>query len=155
MLVGSLFIPVSLVLRPPAMFLTRVLTGLPALLFYLAFLAVHLYVGIGLLRLKTTARTVGVAYYGFAFVNAAVFYLAPGGHSRMLDLMHRSLSIYSWTQAFQDQQLALFDNTPFLVVSACLGLVVMLVPLYFLITRKRAFEEAAAAAHQARMQSAP
>jgi len=145
MLAGSLLILISLVLQPPAMFLTKLLTGIPALLYYLTFLAVHLYVGIGLLRLKTTARTVGVAYYAFAFMNAAVFYFAPGGRSRMLDLMHRSLSMYSWMPSLQDQQLALFDNTRFFAVSACSGLALMLVPLYFLITRKTAFEEAATA----------
>jgi hypothetical protein len=39
-----------------------------------------------------------------------------------------------------------FDTTSFLLVYGCIGLVVVLVPLYILITQKPAFEKAAALA---------
>lgn len=148
MLVGCLFVPMSIVLRSPAVFLTKVVTGWPATLYYLAIAVVGLYVGIGLLRLKPLARSVGVAYYGFFFVNKAVFYLAPGGRTRMLDLIQKSLSSFPWVQAeyWQNQVAPQFNTTRFFAMGACLGLAGILVPIYFLVTRKQAFERAAAAA---------
>jgi hypothetical protein len=76
-LVGCMFIPVSLLLHAPAVLFTKLLTGPSAVVYFLAFAAVALYVGIGLLRLKPAARIVGIAYFMFAFVNTTVFYLAP------------------------------------------------------------------------------
>jgi hypothetical protein len=144
MLSGSLFIPLSLWLHAPTVLFTKIITGWPATACFLAYTALHLYVGIGLLRLKPVARTVGVAYYGFVFVNMAVFYLAPGGRLRMLDLIQRSQSMFPWMQPWPNQAGFRFDATPFLILGACSGLVGLLVPLYFLITRKQAFEKAAA-----------
>ena len=145
MLASCLLIPLNLLLRPPAVLFTKVLTGWPAELYFIALLALHLYVGIGLLRLKLTARVVAIAYYCFIFVSTAVFYLAPGVHSRMVDLMRRAQAMFPWTRPLQDQQAFLFDPTPLMVMGACLGLAATLVPLYFLVTRKDAFEKAATA----------
>jgi len=146
LLVGAVFLPINIVMRYPAMIFTKVVTGWPAAVYYLALAAVHLYVGIGLLRLQLRARMVAIAYYGFMFVNMGVFYLAPGGSDRMLDLMRKSVR-FPWVQAEAWQrQMAQFNTTSFLVLGAVAGLVGMLVPLYFLVTRKQAFENAAAAA---------
>jgi len=148
LLAGCMFLPISIFLRYPAAVFTKVLTGWPATLYYVAMVIVQLYVGIGLLRLKPLARSLGVFYYAFFFVNMAVFYLAPGGRSRMLDLMQKSLPSFPWMQAerWQNQILPQFNTTPFLVMGACLGLLGVLIPLYFLVTRKQAFERAATAA---------
>jgi hypothetical protein len=148
LLVGSLFAPISLFLRYPAAIFTKVVTGWPATLYYLAIAVVGLYVGIGLLRLKPLARSVGVAYYGLFFVNMAVFYLAPGGRTRMLDLMQRSQSIFPGvqTQPWKDWNATQLFDTRFLAVMACIGLLSILAPIYFLVTRRQAFERAAAAA---------
>lgn len=87
LLVGCLFMPLSIVLHAPAFLLTKVVTGRMAELYYLVVVGLHLYIGIGLLRLKRLARTVGVGYFSFALVNAAVFYLAPGAHVRSQSLV--------------------------------------------------------------------
>jgi len=145
MLVGCLFMPLSILLRAPAILLTKILVGWPATVYFIAFLGLHLYIGIGLLRLRLTARIVAIAYYCLWFVNAAAFYLAPGGHSRILNLMQRSYEMFPWSQPWQNQQPLIFDPTPFMAIGACIGLIANLIPLYFLISRKEAFEKAAAA----------
>jgi len=146
LLAGCLFTPFNVWLHPPAVLFAKIVTGWPSALYFLAFCGLKLYIGIGLLRLQLAARTVAVAYYVFWFVNMAVFYLAPGGRLRMLELMQRSQSIFPWmrTQPWQSQMAMPFDTTRFLVLGACFGLAGMLVPLYFLVTRKQAFEKAAA-----------
>lgn len=146
LLLGCVLIPLNVLMRAPAVFFTKVLTGYPAMLFYLAFAAIQLYIGIGLLRLKPTARIVGIWYLAFGFVNAAVFYLAPGGRTRMLSLIEKQQSMFPWMQPWQTQIWQQIDLTPFLVLGACVGLAGLMVPMYFLITRKQAFERAALAA---------
>jgi len=148
LLVGCLFVPLSILLKYPAPFFTKVLTSWLAALYYLTVEVVQLYAGIGLLRLRPLARRVAVGYYAFFFVNMAVFYLAPGGRSRMLDMMQTSQSMFPWmrTQPWQGWDATQLFSTRFLVVTACFGLLWILLPLYFLITRKQAFERAAAPA---------
>jgi len=159
LLVGCVFLPISILLRYPAAIFTKVVTGWPASTYYLVAAAVQLYVGIGLLRLKRLARSVGVAYYSFFFVNMAVFYLAPGGRSRMLDLMQRSLPSFPWSATLRWQNQINPEFTSMLskgfVMGACLGLVGILVPLYFLVTRKEAFERAAAVAADHSLSTSP
>jgi len=104
---------------------------------------VHLYVGIGLLRLQPAARLVGVAYFIFAFLNSAVFFLAPGGHARLARLMEMQLSMFPWMKAWQNMSPMQFDITPFIAVGAVGGLAILLVPLYFLFTSKQAFAKSA------------
>ena len=146
LLAGCMFIPVNLALHSPAIFLTRVLTGWEATAYFLAFIPLHLYVGIGLLRLQPAARTMGVVYCVLLFVNAAVFYLAPGGRTRVADLLQRSQKSNPLVPAWPSQAFSTMDITPFFLMGAVAGLIGLLVPLYFLITRKEAFEKAAAAA---------
>jgi|SRR5580658_4479823 hypothetical protein len=144
LLAGCLFIPLSLVLRGPAILFTKILIGWPAVLLFLAFAVAQLCIGVGLLRLKLAARIAAIVYFAFAFANSAVFYFAPGGHARMLALIEWQQSMFPWTRAFQSQAEFKLDLTPFLSLGAVLGLILIMVPLYFLITRKLAFENAAA-----------
>jgi hypothetical protein len=145
MLAGCMLLPLGLVLRGPVFLFTRTLMGWPAVWVYLAFAAAQLGIGVGLLRVKPAARKAAIIYFAFTFVNSAVFYFTPGGHARMLGLLENQQSMFPWMRAFQGQTEFQFDFTPFLVVGAILGLVMITVPLYFLITRKMAFEKAAAA----------
>jgi len=142
LLVGCMLIPLNLWLHMPLILFTRVVTGPPAATIYCIVLTVlNLYVGVGLLRLRPMARTVGIAYFVFAFVNGAVFYFAPGGHTRMSALMNVALSMLSWVPR---QDVAWQLDAPYWVIYAAIGQATVLVPLYFLITRQRAFAEGAA-----------
>ena len=146
LLAGCALIPLNVLLRAPAVLFTKVVTGYPAAVYYLALAGVQLYIGIGLLRLRPAARIVCIWYLAYGFVNAAVFYLAPGGHARMLSLIEKQQSMFPWIQPGQNQFLQQVDLTPLLIVGACVGLAVLAVPLYFLVTRRQAFESAGTAA---------
>ncbi|MGD0507410.1 MAG: hypothetical protein ABSA27_06420 [Terriglobales bacterium] len=145
LLAGCLVIPFSLMLRVPAILFTKLLTGWPAVLFYLSFAVVQLCIGVGLLRLRPTARTAAIIYYALMSVNAAVFYLAPGSHARVLSLMESERSMFPGIGMFPNQPEFHFDAAPFLVMGGVCMLIGTAIPLYFLITRKVAFEKAAAA----------
>jgi len=148
LLASCLFIPLNFWLHPPVIFLTTLLMGWPATLYMVVIAALNLYIGIGLLRLKLIARTVAIAYYVFFFVNTAIFYLAPGGRSRMLEMFRISQSMFPFIKPLgvDNQFVAPSNATPFLLMGVVGGLIGIMVPLYFLITRQKAFELAAAAA---------
>jgi hypothetical protein len=145
MLAGCLFLPLGLVMRGPVILFTKILMGGPAVWVYLAFTIAQLGIGLGLLRVKPAARMAAIVYFVFAFVNSAVFYFAPGGQARMLGLLEQQQSMFPWMRLYQSQTEFHFDFGPFLIMGAVIGLVVISVPLYFLVTRKIAFENAAAA----------
>lgn len=143
LLIGCLFLPLCFVLHTPAVLFTKLLIGWPADLFYLSFAVAQLCIGVGLLRLKPAARMAAIIIFAFGSVNAAVFYLAPGGHARMLALMERQQSMFPWMRMFPNQPEFQFDPTPFMYMGAVCGLIGAAIPLYFLITRKVAYEKAA------------
>ena len=144
MLVTCLFVSLSLALHAPAMLFTKIITGWPASLYYVLITAANICIGAGLLRFKAFARPAGIAYFVFMFVNSAVFYAAPGSRDRLHALMESQRALIpgmgNWPGATPP-----FDMTPFLYVGACMGLCFLFVPLYFLVTRKGAFEAAVAA----------
>ena len=145
LLVGCPFVPLNIALGAPAVLFTKVLVGWSAGLLNILVGLLLLYIGVGLLRLKSVARRVAVGYFMFTFVNSAVFFFAPGGRARLLDLMERQQAMFPWMRLWQSQFALRFDLTPFLVIGACVGAVSLAVQLYFLITRKEAFETAARA----------
>ncbi|MFZ0419265.1 MAG: hypothetical protein WAM04_14295 [Candidatus Sulfotelmatobacter sp.] len=140
LLFGCVFMPWALVFRIPAVVFTSLVAGRAAFLVYVCFIVAQLCIGVGLLRLKPAARIGAIAYFVFGFANAAVFYFAPGGHARLAALVASEQSIFPWTRQFQDQAQYQFDLTPSLILGSLVGLVLIAVQLYFLITRKRAFE---------------
>lgn len=140
LLVGCFFIPLTLLLRPPAVLFTRILTAWPAVLFYLFNAAAQLCIGIGLLRLGTVARTAAIIYFAFFFVNTVVFDLWPGAHDRLLALIQGERSMFPWMRVLPNQPEFQYDMTPFLIFGAFCALAGVAVPLYFLITRRFAFE---------------
>jgi hypothetical protein len=129
-----------MVFRVPAAVFTSLVAGRTAFLIYLCFAVAQLCIGIGLLRLRPAARIGAIAYLVFGFVNTAVFYFAPGGHARLLALLESEHSIFPWMRPFQDQAQYQLNFTPPLILGSIVGLVLIGVQLYFLITRKRAFE---------------
>jgi hypothetical protein len=143
LLIGCAFILLSLFMHAPIILFTKLLTGWPAIVLFVAFAAAQLWIGIGLLQLRPAARTAAMVFLVFGYLNSAVFYLAPGAHDRMLLLMASERNMFPWMRAFQPQPELQFDITPFFMIGAVAGLVGMAVPLYFLMTRRFAFERAA------------
>ncbi len=145
LLVGSVFMPAVLVFRAPAALFTSLVTGWPAAFVYLGFFFAQLFIGIGLLQLKPAARVGGIAYSVFVIVNTVAFNFAPGAHARILGIIEKEQSLPPWMRLYQNQPQFQFDLTPWLRLGAIFGLLIMAVQLYFLITRRVAFEHSGTA----------
>jgi hypothetical protein len=145
-LLGALFIPMNLLLRMPAVVMVSIVTGWPAVVYYLAMLGIHVYVGIGLLRLQPAARLVGIAYFVFALVNSAVFFLAPGALARITGLLEAQQSLFPWIRFTPGTYPYPFDVRPVMMVSAGVGLLFVLIPLCFLVINRQAFARSSAPA---------
>lgn len=142
MLVSCLFIPITLFIHPPlALFLT-ILTGWHAVVFMLISGALNAYVGIALLKMKPIGRLIGIGYFIFGLLNAAVFFFAPGRSARLQKLLDLQQSMFPWMRSAQSSPFQT-DMMPFFLVGAIGGVVFCLVLLYFLIAAKPAFEKAA------------
>ena len=142
MLVGCAFFPFSVLIKVPMILFTRLVTGWVAVGLFAIYTLVNLFTGLGLLRLKPLARQAAIALYSFGIVNGFVFYFAPGGQARMLALMQSQNSMFPWSKMLPAQQQFQLPM-PFFVFFAAAGLAVAAVPIYFLVTRRAAFEIAA------------
>jgi hypothetical protein len=141
LLVGSLFIPLTLAMHGPVILFLKIVTGWPAAVICVLFAVVQLSVGIGLLRLKPIARAAAIVYFVFGALNSGTFFLAPGAHARVLAIMEWERSKFHWMGTFQSQLSFQTDPTPFAVLGSMTGLVMIAVQIYFLTTRKLAFEK--------------
>jgi len=146
LLVGALLIPMNLFLRTPAVLMVSIVTGWPAMVYFLALLGTHVYIGLGLLRLQPAARLVGIAYFVFAFVNSAVFFLAPGAMARMTKLLEVQQSLFPWIRSMPGANPYPVDVRPFMLVGGLGGLILVLVPLCFLVINRQAFTRSTAPA---------
>jgi hypothetical protein len=63
-------------------------------------------------------------------------------------MLQKSYASMAWIKGLPDQYWnpAQFINVPFLMMMICFALLWILVPLYFLVTRKEAFDRAVATA---------
>lgn len=146
LLVGALLIPINLFLRTPATLLLNIVTGWSATVYFVAVFGVHVYLGVGLLRLQPMARLTGIVYFAFAFINSAVFFFAPGGLARMAKLLEIQHSLFPWMRPMAGPYAFPFDVRPFMMIGATVGLAFILVPLCFLIINRQAFARSAASA---------
>jgi hypothetical protein len=140
---SCLFVPFSVMLRAPTILFTAIFTGWRAVILLSLFGALHLYMGIALLKMKSSGRLVGMGYYIFALLNTAVFFLAPGRSARIARLLDAEQSMFSWVRSAQTDSPFTGDITPFLVIGAIGGIAFCLVLLYFLAAAKPAFDKAA------------
>ncbi len=145
LLLGALFVPIAFLMHMPGIVLTKIVSGWPAAAYYLAIAIASLYVGIGLFRLWPFARKVGVVYSVLLLINSAAFYLAPGGVGRMRSLIEAQSTIFPWMRLTQTQPTLQPDMAPAMMVGGVTGLIFVTAQIYFLITRKEAFEAAARA----------
>lgn len=123
-------------LQMPGSIFVWVVTGWEAVAWYVAIGALNVYVGYGLLRLNPVARTIAIWALCFGAVNGAVFFAFPGREARITTLMsHSRFGSYAVPPP---QFLTMVFMLPVMVIS-------LAVPLWFLITRKPAFERGKAA----------
>lgn len=123
-------------LQMPGTIFIWVMTGWNAVAWYVAFGAVNVYAGYGLLRLNPIARTIAIWSLCFGVVNGAVFFCFPGREARITRFMSHTLF---GSHAVSQPQL------PPMAFMMPLMVIVLAVPLWFLLTRKSAFERGTAA----------
>lgn len=143
LLISSLFVPLNIVFHAPAILLTTILTGWPAVIFVLVFAALNVYIGIALLQMKPAGRLAGIGYFLFGLLNVAVFYFAPGRSARITKFLDIQQSMFPWMRSAQANSPFQIDMMPFLMVGAVGGVVVCLVLVYLLAAAKPAFDKAA------------
>jgi hypothetical protein len=147
LIVGCVFLVISVMLHTPAALFTMILSGWKAGLLYLSFACISLTVAIGLFQLKLWARATAIVYLGFGMLNALVFYFAPGASGRFSALMDRQQALFPWLQPLPSQS---WQPIPagMLIFAGVIGVIVTAIPIYFLMIHKKAFEEAGTASLQ-------
>jgi hypothetical protein len=128
-----LFLPFGLLVRSPQFFFGHLLTGAAAFALSTIYLLVVVYVGIGLLKLWPSARLAGIGYFGFGILNMFVTWLRPGASELFQRMMAAQPRMFATPPPMN------FPEAFFKVIMIGTS-VTMAVPIYFLATRKRAFD---------------
>jgi hypothetical protein len=135
LVIGALSFPMLIVTKFPLFMFGFALTGWTAGVVALAFGSAQGAAGIGVLQLKSWGRELAIYVFSFGLVNLAASVLLPGSQDRFQQTMD---SIYA--------SMNLPPNVPQIHFPLWLMLIgsapVLLVELYFVVTRKWAFESA-------------
>jgi hypothetical protein len=115
----------------PGMVLGMVFTGWAARAFYLIFAAIEVWLGVGLLRLNPLSRIAAIGMFGYAILNSVLFATLPGFSERL------RASLESMPYALR--QPAGYDPFPTLAGSMIVGSLVSVIPIWFLISNRKAF----------------
>jgi hypothetical protein len=121
---------ISAVMRVPAIFFGAVLTTWAAMALYTVYCAVSIYLGTGLLQLQESARLGAIKFFAVAAANSVVSFALPGAPARF----ERALAAFPWMNS--PQAAAALQNPSGFVI---LGVVFVMVPIFFLIRRRTAF----------------
>ncbi len=140
----------SIVWFPSALVFGFFLTGKAAIPFMLFFVAVYAYIGVGLLKLWKSGRTVGILFYCYSLINAAILALMPAKRLaqmslKMTELMAARWSLPSTPQATNTSEATMQSLLPIMRLGMIAGVVTIIVILFFLVTRKNAFQSQVAA----------
>lgn len=129
LLIGGVACVLMSPLRMPVSAFIWIVTGWSAAAWYIAFGIIYAYAGYGLLRLNPIARKIAIAVYCLGAINAIVFFVFPGSDARFERLMSRF--------HFGTGSPPPLHFGAFMIVPLTLG---MALPLWFLITRRGAFQ---------------
>lgn len=132
MIASGLFALPLAFLHVPLAFLGMVLVGWRASAGILVLALAYVLIGYGLLGLKPKARVAGIALFALLGLNALVVSFIPGTHAQMLEAMKNSPLL-----ARSDGRPAPPPRPP---VFRVLMIPVIGIPLWFLLTRKKTFE---------------
>lgn len=140
MLIGTPFGIIGALFRTPVPFFTTILTGGAVIAYGLALTGTLIYCGWGLFSLKPAARLVAIGYLIFGLVNSSVFFLAPGREARFTELFARQHAAFPFMTPTAPTQ-----NLPAhmaMIFGLVIGVAGAAVQIYFLATRRAAFETA-------------
>jgi hypothetical protein len=130
-LLGGCTFPILNILHLPLTFLGFFFTGGKASLIGIGFMSVQLLMAYGLLRLEKWGRSLAIYYFNFAIFNSIISVILPGAQARYeaaITAMQNSLSL---------------PPSPFqfpLWISLVFSLPMIAIQLWFVVTRKQAFE---------------
>jgi hypothetical protein len=132
-LVGACMFPVLNVLHLPLTFLGFFFTGGKASLIVVGYMSVQLLMAYGLLKLEMWGRNLAIYYFNFAIFNSVISVILPGAQTR-----------YQEASTAMQNSMGL-PPSPFqfpLWLSLVFSLPMIGIQLWFVVTRKQAFEGA-------------
>ncbi len=132
MLLGSLVCFACAFFPFPAMVFGVMFQGWAARVFYLGFAACELWLGMGLLRLKSLSRVLAIAFFGFGIINGLLFAVLPGRTERLQDSLR---SLPAAMRGAGDYGTVPYTS-PMGMIAGCL---LLAVPIWFLVARRQAF----------------
>jgi hypothetical protein len=149
-LFGAICTLASIVWFPSALIFGFFLIGKAAIPFMLFFGAAYAYIGVGLLKLWKAGRTVGILFYGYSLINAATLALTPAKRLAQMTFKMTEFTAARWSlpstpQATSPSETTMQSLLSIMRLGMIAGIVTILVILYFLVTRKNAFQSDAAA----------
>ena len=130
-LVGACMFPVLNILHLPLTFLGFFFTGGKAALIVSGYMSVQLVMAYGLLKLEKWGRSLAIYYFNFAIFNSIISVILPGSQAR-----------YEEATAAMQSSMGL-PPTPFqfpIWFSLVFSLPMIAIQLWFVVTRKQAFE---------------
>lgn len=139
MVMGLFFLSV---LHIPAIFFTKLIAGWLGVALYGTLAVAQFFIAWGLLKLRPAARTSALAYFTFNLLNITVFYLGPDHEARIAAFMESQASMTRWADAMKAYPQAQVQPTFFIISGFVLGVIAIAVQMYFLLTRKAAFQAA-------------
>jgi hypothetical protein len=131
LLVSSLFLAVSAVIRVPAFVFGAMITGWGAPAVYMLFAGAQVFLGIGLLRLREQARVGTIGYFCLIALNSAVTMMLPGYSAKMEAMLREMPKFFpAGTPAQMPQPTWIF---------MLIGVAFAAIPVWFLVRRRAAF----------------
>jgi hypothetical protein len=135
MVISSCIVVPFLFLHFPFLFLGMFLTGRKASVVILAWCAVQAIAGVGLLRLQPWGRILSICVFVFGLFNGAATFLRPGAADRLSQMIG---SVQARMGAPMSPQPAMMHASMW--VGGIAGVALAAVELWFVVTRKKAFE---------------
>jgi hypothetical protein len=130
-LVGACMFPILNILHMPLTFLGFFFSGGKAALIVIGYMSVQLLMAYGLLQLEKWGRSLAIYYFNFAIFNSIISVILPGAQAR-----------YEAATAAMQTSMGL-PPTPFqfpIWFSLVFSLPMIAIQLWFVVTRKQAFE---------------
>jgi hypothetical protein len=130
----GLLTPISFWFRFPALVLGMFLTGWAAVLVYCVYAIVELSIGVGLLRFKPWSLNAAIWFCIFLILNSIVFAFVPNTNAKILAAVQGIFPDVSASAGAVE--------LPPPILNATLGVLFAALPLFYLVTRRRAFLDA-------------
>jgi hypothetical protein len=130
-LLGACMVPFLRVFNMPVTFLGFYFTGAQASLIVIGYMSVQFLMGYGLLKLEKWGRGLAIYYFNFAIFNSIISVILPGAQARYLEATAAMQSSVGLPPS--QFQIPIWFSLVF-------SLPAIIIQLWFVVTRKQAFE---------------